>query len=357
MKIVTIVGARPQFVKAGMLSRALRKYVKEKIIHTGQHYDHNLSAVFFQQLHIPQPDYELHVGSDTHGKQTASMLTEIEAILMKEKPDVVIVFGDTNSTLAGGLAASKLHIPIAHVEAGLRSFDRRMPEEINRVVTDHLSTMLFCPTPAAVTNLQREGIMQPTYMVGDIMYDAVRTYQQTAIQQSVILDRMQLQAGSYCLATIHRAENTDNPEHLRAIFEALGQLDAPVIVPLHPRTRKCLRQYGLISLLHNERLHVLEPLHYLDMLACISQASLVLTDSGGVQKEAYMLHTPCVTLRNETEWVETVAHGGNVLAGADCQRILDAVEQLQKPVAFANIFGDGHTAERIAKILALGTAT
>ncbi|GIQ68490.1 UDP-N-acetylglucosamine 2-epimerase (non-hydrolyzing) [Xylanibacillus composti] len=351
MKAAAIVGARPQFVKAGMLSRALRRHMEEIIIHTGQHYDANMSAVFFEQLSLPHPEYELQAGSDTHARQTARMLMELEEILVKEKPDFVLVFGDTNSTLAGSLAAAKLHIPIAHVEAGLRSYNRRMPEEINRVVTDHLSTVLFCPTGTAVGNLKKEGITRHTYMVGDVMCDAVLAYKDVALRQSSVLERLGLVPGSYYLATIHRAENTDNPEHMRAILRALHQLDRPVLVPLHPRTKKCLEKFGLLPLLDGEKLHVMEPLRYLDMLACISQASVVLTDSGGVQKEAYMLHIPCVTMRSETEWVETVAHGGNVLAGADSQRIVAAVEQFKQPVSFRNLFGDGKTADQIAEIL------
>ncbi len=351
MKVVTIVGARPQFVKAGMLSRKLRQHMQEIIIHTGQHYDDNMSAVFFQQLSLPQPDYELKVGSDTHGRQTGRMLAEIEPILMEVMPDYVLVFGDTNSTLAGSLAASKLHIPIAHVEAGLRSYNRAMPEEINRVLTDHLSDILFCPTAAAMENLQREGIDRHLYVTGDVMCDAVLAYKQVALQQSQVLERTGLTPNNYYLATIHRAENTDNPAHMQAILEALAQLDQPVILPLHPRTRKRIEQHGLHSMLNQKKLHVLEPLRYLDMLACISQASLVLTDSGGVQKEAYMLHTPCVTLREQTEWIETVVNGGNVLAGADRQRIWDAVQQLQRPVMFSNVYGDGHSADSITSIL------
>lgn len=358
MKIVSIVGARPQFIKASAVSRAIDEHNKkspdctivERIVHTGQHYDENMSQIFFDELRIARPAINLKVGSGSHGEQTAKMLQRIEAVLIKERPDCCLVYGDTNSTLAGALAAAKLHIPVAHVEAGLRSFNRRMPEEINRVVADHLSTLLFCPTDTAKENLTKEGITKGVHQVGDVMYDSVLFNAKLAEQSSIIMQRLGLRRKSFYLATIHRAENTDNAERMDGILSAFGQIDLPVVLPMHPRTRKVLSE-DLAKISPNVR--VIEPVSYLDMLMLEKNASLILTDSGGVQKESYWFNVPCVTLRDETEWVETVEAGWNVLAGADRQRILDAVkENKNKPVAYDRaLYGDGHSAERICRIL------
>lgn len=351
MKIVTVVGARPQFVKAAPLSKALRRRHHEILIHTGQHYDPLLSEVFFQELELPKPDYHLGAGSGTHGSQTANMLEGIENVLLQETPELMVVYGDTNSTLAGALAAAKLSIPIVHVEAGLRSFNRDMPEEINRVVADHLSSLLFCPTDEAVGNLKREGIEQGVHKVGDIMYDAILAYLPLAIEKSNIVDQLGLSRGAYCVATIHRKENTDSPEAMNRILNALSQLGLPVVLPLHPRTRHCIHRWGLEPLLLAPNLKVTSPLPYLDMLSLTSQAYAVLTDSGGLQKEAYMLKVPCLTIRGETEWVETVEHGWNRLAAAESQAILDAFAAISVPKQHPPLFGDGRSADAMCGLM------
>ncbi|MCL6442254.1 MAG: UDP-N-acetylglucosamine 2-epimerase (non-hydrolyzing) [Alicyclobacillus sp.] len=317
MKILTVVGARPQFIKASVVSRLLRKRsgIEERIVHTGQHYHNNMSAVFFDELGIPKPEYNLHIGSGNHGAQTGAMLQAIEEVLLSYRPDYVAVYGDTNSTLAGALAAAKLHIPVAHVEAGLRSFNRKMPEEINRVLTDHLSTSLFAPTTTAVKNLEREGIAGPSvHLVGDVMYDAVLHFSQLADERSGILSHLQVSPKSYILATIHRAENTDDVERLQTIFNGLSAVsrDIPVVMPLHPRTRRVLEAAGLTgSLLQSIR--ICDPVGYLDMTMLEKSALVIVTDSGGVQKEAFFHKVPCVTLRTETEWIELVELGWNTL--------------------------------------------
>lgn len=356
MKILTVVGARPQFIKACMLSRAIKlnSKMEEVIVHTGQHYDDNMSTVFFQQLNLPKPDYYLGVGSGSHGKQTAKMLVELEKVMVSVHPDVVLVYGDTNSTLAGSLTAAKLHIPVAHVESGLRSFNKKMPEEINRTVTDHLSDWLFCPSQAAVENLTREGIVNGVYLTGDIMYDSVLYFQDHALQQSTILKDLSLSQKSYHLATIHRAENTDHPERLKSILKALQQLKTTVVLPLHPRTKSKISYFKLTNLISSPNIKIVEPLNYFDMLTIASQANAILTDSGGLQKEAYMLQIPCITLRDETEWVETVQSGWNHLVGADTKQIVDAIETIQSPTEWPSLFGDGKTAQKICEILIKG---
>lgn len=354
VKILTVVGARPQFIKACMLSRLLQKNsnIHEVLVHTGQHYDDNMSSVFFNQLQLPTPSYNLNIGSGSHGKQTANMLSQLEEIMMLEKPSIVLVYGDTNSTLAGGLAASKLHIPIAHVEAGLRSYNKQMPEEINRVVTDHISSVLFCPTQAAVDNLKEEGIQKEVYLTGDIMYDAILYFKQYALKHSTILTTLKLSEKEYYLTTIHRAENTDDPHRLKTLLEALHQLDKVVIFPLHPRTKKCIEQANLTSMLTSSNIKTIDPLNYFDMLKLESNAKAILTDSGGVQKEAYMLKIPCITLRNETEWIETIETKWNTLAGAsDSRKILQSVSELKEPTYYPSLFGDGNTAREIITIL------
>ncbi|MCT7974897.1 non-hydrolyzing UDP-N-acetylglucosamine 2-epimerase [Laspinema olomoucense] len=318
MKCITIVGARPQFIKAATISRVLRctPAVTEILVHTGQHYDSYMSDVFFEELEIPQPDYHLGIGSGTHGSQTGKMLEAIEAVLIQEQPNLVLVYGDTNSTLAGALAGAKLHIPVAHVEAGLRSFNRKMPEEINRILSDHSSDLLFAPTETSVKNLLHEGIPEnKVHLVGDVMYDAALYYENLADTHSQILSKLKLSPKGYILATIHRAENTDDSARLHAIFQGLMQVaqEIAVVLPLHPRTRQALKRENLFSKV-SEFLLLIEPVGYLDMVMLEKNARLIATDSGGVQKEAFFYRVPCVTLREETEWVELVEMGWNCLA-------------------------------------------
>jgi UDP-N-acetylglucosamine 2-epimerase len=348
VKIVSVVGARPQFIKAATVSRHLRRAHQEVLVHTSQHYDAQLSDVFFAQLDLPAPDHHLGVGSAPHGRQTAQMLERLEDVLLQEKPDRVLVYGDTNSTLAGALAAVKLHIPLAHVEAGLRSYDRRMPEEINRVLTDHCADLLFCPTATAVENLAREGITASVHLVGDVMYDSLlqQLPDERAAQEA--LSQQGLSPREYLLVTVHRAANTDDPARLGAILQALAELSLPVVFPIHPRTRKAIAAAGL-SLAPN--VHLREPLGYRDMLSLERHARTILTDSGGVQKEAFFLGVPCVTLREETEWPETVECGWNVLAGADPERIVAAAKRPAPQGERPLLFGDGHAAEKIVRSL------
>ena len=347
MRVLSIVGARPQFIKAAPVSRALRDHHVEILVHTGQHYDHAMSDVFFEELGIPKPDVNLGVGSGPHGQQTAEMLAPLEKLLLEERPDCVIVYGDTNTTLAGALAASKLDIPVAHVEAGLRSFDRRMPEEINRVVSDHLSRLLLCPTPAAVNNLRAEGLVEGVELVGDVMLDTA-LYQTGMADEAQVLSSFDLTAGEYLLATVHRAGNTDSPERLTAIVDALTSLGRTVIWPVHPRTAKMLAHYGLEDrVVARGDVRSVTPVGYGALLALLRNAAGVLTDSGGMQKEAYFFSVPCVTLREETEWVETVETGWNVLAGADAAAIVAAAERLARPAKHPDLYGDGHAADRV----------
>lgn len=361
MKIADVVGARPQFIKLAPVLKAIERHnrdhpdrpIHEVLVHTGQHYDYEMSQVFFDELGLKAPDYHLGVGSGTHAYQTGEMLKRVEDVLLKEKPDLVMVYGDTNSTLAGALAAAKLHIPVAHVEAGLRSFNRRMPEEINRVLTDHLSDLLFCPTQTAVENLKREGITEGVHLVGDVMYDAVLQYAELAEAKSEILGRLALKPRSYALATVHRAENTDDPVRLKGIFQglaALAQEGLPVVVPLHPRTRNALSSLSISQSLPRDLL-IIEPVSYLDMLILEKNARVILTDSGGVQKEAFFFRVPCVTLREETEWVETVETGWNTLVGSNPERITQAALEARPGIESAWPYGDGRAAERIVQIL------
>ncbi|PWH17162.1 MAG: UDP-N-acetylglucosamine 2-epimerase (non-hydrolyzing) [Anaerolineae bacterium] len=353
MKVVTIVGARPQFIKAAPLSRALRQAaIQEFLLHTGQHYDYGMSQVFFDELGLPEADINLNVRSGNHGQQTGQMLIEIEKVLLQQKPDAVIVFGDTNSTLAGALAAVKLHIPVAHIEAGLRSFNRQMPEEHNRVLTDHCADLLFCPTETAVKNLSKEGLTAGVHLVGDPMYDAVLLFSQAAEQKSRILETLSLQPRGYLLATIHRAYNTDDPQTLSALFHILQSLKETVVVPLHPRTRQKLADLGLLGASAHSNLRLIEPLSYLDMLVMEKNARLILTDSGGVQKEAYFFAVPCLTLRPETEWVETLTDGWNTVVGLNPAKIHHHVHSVTPPSTPPQpVFGDGRAAEKIASIL------
>jgi len=349
MKVASIVGARPQFIKTAPLDRELRKEHQHVLIHTGQHYDYAMSAVFFDELGIPEPDYNLGVGSASHGRQTGEMLVGIEETLIREQPHCVVVYGDTNSTLAGALSAAKLHLPVAHVEAGLRSFNRTMPEEINRVLTDHVADLLFCPTEIAVGNLAREGITAGVHNVGDVMYDAVLQGMDTVEKSSHLLNSLGLPSGAYLLATVHRVSNTDDAENLSSILQALNETEEAVIFPAHPRTRRAMERIGFRASPH---LRVLEPVSYLEMLNLEKNARLVLTDSGGVQKEAFFFGVPCVTLREETEWVETVQAGWNTLVGADKTRILDAVRSFRPQGELPKVFGDGKASERIVRQLA-----
>ncbi|MBN2002493.1 MAG: UDP-N-acetylglucosamine 2-epimerase (non-hydrolyzing) [Anaerolineae bacterium] len=354
MKIVSVVGARPQFIKAAPVSRVLRRTHTEMLVHTGQHYDDNMSAVFFAELDLPQPDINLNVGSASHGAQTAAMLAGIEQVLLTEKPDWVLVYGDTNSTLAGALAAAKLHIPVAHVEAGLRSFNRAMPEEINRVLTDHIADLLFCPSQTAVDNLAAEGITVGVHLVGDVMADALAYAAERAPTHSDILQRLGLAEKGFLLATVHRAENTDDPARLRAILDAFAALDELIVFPVHPRTRDRIAKLESQLATPNSQfanLKSIDPVGYLDMVRLMQAARMILTDSGGIQKEAYWLGTPCITLRDETEWVETVQAGWNVLAGAETARITAAVRGFVLPQAHPALYGDGRVAERIVECL------
>jgi UDP-GlcNAc3NAcA epimerase len=371
-KILSIVGVRPQFVKAAMVCAAVdrhnaqalpRNRVHHQLLNTGQHYDFEMAEVFFQQLPLPAPDFNLGVGSGTHGAQTAAMLTGIENLLLQQQPDCVMVYGDTNSTLAGALAAVKLHIPVVHVEAGLRSFNRAMPEEINRIATDHVSDFLFCPTQSAVEQLAREGIVRNAQFTGDVMLDATQAFVPLAMQRSLVLQELGVAEKRFILVTIHRAENTDSMDRLRQLVESLCRLERPTVFAMHPRLRHKLnqeREYaGLNRTLKAARhVRIVNPLPYLDMLNLESNAQLVMTDSGGVQKEAYFVGTPCLTLRDETEWNETLADGWNRLVGSSPEKILPLVESLWsnngatpagKP-ALA-VFGDGRASDRMVKIL------
>jgi len=363
VKITTVVGARPQFIKAAAVSRAIADHLNqtsgepvlcERIVHTGQHYDPGMSQVFFDELRIPPPAVNLEVGSGSHGHQTGRMLERLEEDLLAARPDWVLIYGDTNSTLAGALASAKLHIPVAHVEAGLRSYNRRMPEEINRVLADAVSTLLLCPTAAAVANLAKEGIREGVHKVGDVMYDSVLFHASQAKRQSDVVARLGLKPKSFYLATVHRAENTDDPARLAAILAALARLKMPVVIPMHPRTRKTL---GAEAPRVGGKIRVIDPVPYLDMLALERGARIILTDSGGVQKEAYWFGVPCVTLRQETEWVELVEAGCNRVVGADPQAIGRAVSEFEAagaslpPDRPADLYGDGHSAEKIVALL------
>lgn len=353
MKIVTVLGARPQFVKAATLSRefANEPGIEEVIVHTGQHYDENMSDIFFDEMQIPRPRHFLQIKSKLHGEMTGRMLADVERVLMDERPDAVLVYGDTNSTLAGALAASKLHIPIAHVEAGMRSFNRRMPEEINRVLTDHISSWLFASTSAAVKNLQNEGIDDNRiHLVGDVMNDVIQFYRPIAIAQSKILRELQLEDQPFVLVTIHRAENTNDPERLRSIFAKLHELSSNkiIVMPLHPRTRAMISH-----VISNPNFRIIDPVGYFDMINLQGACRLVVTDSGGVQKEAYFSGKYCITVRDETEWVELVEGGYNFLADS-VDKLIPLVNTLWTqpfPGKDKELYGDGHAARKIVSII------
>jgi UDP-GlcNAc3NAcA epimerase len=355
MKIVTVVGARPQFIKAAAVSREIARHaaIEEIVVHTGQHFDRNMSAIFFEEMAIPEPDYFLDINSLQHGAMTGRMLEKIEEILESERPDKVVVYGDTNSTLAGALAARKLNIDVVHVEAGLRSFNMDMPEEVNRIVTDRISAVLCCPTQNAVDNLRREGFDDFDCTVvntGDVMHDAALYYARMSAERSTVIERLSLRGAPFALCTLHRAENTDDPARLRAIADALNVLsrECQLIVPLHPRTKKMLAEHGIAL-----RCTIIDPVGYFDMLELLKNCRIVLTDSGGLQKEAFFFARPCVTLRDETEWTELCDAGANLLAGADTDRIVSAFREMSiRPVNFsAALYGSGDASRRIIEAM------
>jgi UDP-N-acetylglucosamine 2-epimerase len=348
MKVLSIVGARPEFVQAAPVSRALRPRHRELLVHTGQHYDYRMSELFFEQLGLAAPDYNLGIGSGSHGHQTGEMLAAMEDVMQAERPDWVVIRGDTNSTLAGALAAAKLRVPLAHVEAGERSFNRDMPEEINRIVSDRVSDLLFCISHNAVENLSAEGIAAGVHYVGDVMLDAVLHMLPIAERTSTILNDLELRPGGYVLATVHRAANTDDPANLRNVVQALTRIDGPVVFPVHPRTRHAIDALGL-ELGSNVR--AIPPVGYLDILRLEQSAEAIVTDSGGVTREAYFLARRCITLRHETEHVGTVRAGWNTLVGTDPDRVIDAVKNFRPSERHPAIFGDGHAAEHIVRIL------
>ncbi len=351
--VVTVVGARPQFVKAAAVSGPLRRRCREVLVHTGQHYDDEMSKVFFDELGLPRPDIHLGVGSGTHAEQTARMLERLEPRLAELRPRCVVVYGDTNTTLAGALAAAKLELPVAHVEAGLRSYDRRMPEELNRVVADHLSTLLLCPTETGVSNLAREGITRGVHLVGDVMRDVLERFLPQARARFEAWRARGLEPGGFGLITVHRAGNTDDAATLGAVVSAIETVDDPAVFPVHPRTREALKRDGGWKRLEACRgLRVVPPLGYLEFLGLLAHARWVATDSGGVQKEAYLLGVPCLTLRDRTEWVETVADGWNTLLGDDLGRLGAAVRDLRPPDRRHDRYGDGRAGERVAELIA-----
>ena len=349
-KILTIVGARPQFIKCAPVSLQLRKYFEEVLVHTGQHYDNNMSRVFFEELGIQKPDYNLDVGSGSHSVQTANIMLGLEKVIKKVEPDLIIVYGDTNSTLAGSLVGGKLKIPIAHIESGLRSFNKNMPEELNRIVTDHYSKILFCPSRIAVNNLKREGIKKNVFLVGDVMKDALRRNIKK-INSELILGKVNIKPKEkYYFLTMHRQENTDNLERLSDILNMIGLAGLKIIFPVHPRTRKAINQN---SIRIPKNICIIKPVNYIESLALQKNSQIVITDSGGIQKEAYFLRIPCITIRDETEWTETVREGCNILTGADVKKFNIALKKYSNykfPVR-KNLYGNGKASEKISGIL------
>lgn len=356
-KIITILGARPQFIKAAAVSRIFAKSaIKEVIVHTGQHFDKNMSDIFFEQMEIPRPDYMLNINSLSHGAMTGRMIEEIEKVIQKEEPDAVMVYGDTNSTIAGALAAKKLHVKVIHVEAGLRSFNMDMPEEVNRILTDRISDFLFCPTQTAIDNLNKEGYANidcHIENVGDVMYDAAMYYSQKAESLATVYPKLGLTPGEYILCTVHRQENTDDPIRLRAIFDSLNEINKQkkVVLPLHPRTKKLIEKNNI-----QLQFETIEPVGYFDIVALLSNAAMVMTDSGGMQKEAYFFKKYCLTMRDETEWVELVKNNVNTLVGADKDLILSTFNaKINEPFPIVNkLYGDGNAADKILKALEKG---
>jgi len=350
MKLLIIVGTRPNFIKVISLIEEIKNYPKLEmvLVHTGQHYDFEMSQIFFKDFKIPKPNYNLGIGSGSHAWQTAKIMEKLEPVILREKPNLVIVFGDVNSTLAGALVAAKINIPLAHIEAGLRSYQKTMPEEINRLLTDQISTFIFCPTETAVQNLKKENITKNVYNVGDIMYDTLIN-SKSKIKKSKLLKKLELKPKHYLLLTVHRASNTDSLENLRKIITVVGESREKVVFPIHPRTKKQLKKLKLK--IKNCKLKIIPPLGYLNMLVLEKNAKKILTDSGGVQKEAYWLKIPCITLRNETEWVETVRDGWNILVGQNKAKILEAIKNFQPKGPQHKYFGNGRTAKRITNIL------
>lgn len=354
MKIVTIVGARPQFIKAVLVSQELSQHHNEVLVHTGQHYDYELSQVFFKDLELPKPDYNLGIGSGSHGYQTGQGIIRIEEVLVEEAPNLVLLYGDTNATLAGALAAVKLHIPIAHVEAGIRFYDKRVPEEVNRLITDQLCDLLFCPTQNAVEALEREGITKGVHLVGDVMLDTLLKFKEIAAENSSILQDLSLEPDQFYLATVHRPINTNNRTRLLEIFLAFEALDLPVILPLHPRTQRYLKEHTLYERVKRfSNITLINPVGYLDFLMLEQNARLILTDSGGVQREAYFLGVPCVTLKEEElcPWPETVRDGWNIMVLPDHKRILQTVYTFQRPQHLGRAFGDGTACKKVVEII------
>jgi UDP-N-acetylglucosamine 2-epimerase len=352
MRVVTMVGNRPQFVKAAAVSRVLRESHQEVLVHSGQHYDDELSAVFFRELGVPAPDHELGVGSAPDGEQIGRIMHAFEPIAAAASADIALVYGDTNTTIAGALSCARLRLPLAHVEAGMRSFDHSMPEERNRVVTDHLSDLLLCSTEVAVANLREEGITEGVELVGDVMADVALAMAPVARERSAAGRRLGLDTGRYLLVTAHRAGNVDDPEALRRLVEILLALPLPAVFPVHPRTRERLAAAGALgTLAQNDSLSLTEPLGYLDFLALLQDAAAVLTDSGGVQKEAYLAGVPCVTLRDTTEWTETVELGWNRIVGLDRERALAALNGIAPPAARPELYGGGHAARNVVEVL------
>lgn len=356
MKIVSIVGARPQFVKLAPFSAELRKYHQEIIIHTGQHYDVNMSDSFFQDLHIPAPDYHLEIGSDTHGTQTGKMLVKLEIVLIEERPELIVVFGDTNSTLAGALAAAKLNIPVIHIEAGLRSFNRKMPEEINRIVTDHIANYLFAPTNIAMKNLQNEGLESRSFLTGDIMVDSLQMALDKATNSTVILEKNNSKKSEYYLLTLHRPQNVDDYPYLKNLLTRLNILELPVLFPVHPRTLKVLTQneHKPLTEIYSQIIFV-PPVSYIDFVFLQKNALKILTDSGGIQKEAYILQIPCLTIRDETEWLETVESGWNVLINPHKEDFIDKIKQHRRQDHYQELYGS-QVAQKMVKLINNGFA-
>ncbi len=351
MIIMSVVGARPQFVKCAALTEELRRSYDQIIVHTGQHYDYNLSEVFFEELHIPKPDYNLGVGSGTNGYQIGQMLMSIENVLIKEKPELVLVYGDTNTTVAGALAASKLHIQLGHVEAGLRYLDRSMPEEINRILTDHCSDLLFCPTKTSVNNLHKESVSQGVYLTGDVMVDILLRQKKIA-EKSNVLEALGLKSKQYLVVTVHRAGNTDNRENLKSIVDALCQIDQTMVFPIHPRTEGALKRYGFYRRLkETNKIKIIKPLSYLDFLKLMNHAQKILTDSGGIQKEAYVLKVPCITLLETTGWDEIVEDGWNVLVGANKAKIVKMTQEFEPRGKQREDFGKGEACKNIKNVI------